>query len=290
MKPEQPVAAECTGATRWSNLQILAKANTSKEITMSVHSVRNNQPSKFNRNSFLHVLAVLLFSAALAATASAQNTVTFFDATFGPAWVGSVAGITGTVTYTFTPVATGGYPGAYEKESHTLTGSGGFGFLYLANFNPVNTFTGSFKSLSYSYDLQNPGAFDVAYFIAVQQTVNGVTNVYVPNKTLIGPTGFDVIQHPLTWANAPNPFFQQGLTASDFCRIPINANYGNDIDCTSNPDFSNPAQPTEFGYVVGNSFSGRGPVRYQTGMDNWCVVLDGASGPGGVGRGCKGVY
>lgn len=251
---------------------------------MSNCLVQSAQPSTHYQKTLVHIVAGLLLFIGLATAANAQQ-VSFFDGTFSTAWVGSVAGITGTVTYSFLPSIGGGYPGGYEKESHTLTDSGGLAFLYLANFNPVNTFTGSFKSLSYSYDLVNPGTHAVFYAIAVKQTVNSVTNVYIPDKTQID----DIINLANPWGIGPNPYFTMGLTASQFCRIPSNANYGNDIDCTSNPDFSNPAQQTVFGYVVGNSFSGHGKGKYKTGIDNWCVVIDGASGPGGAGRPCKGL-
>jgi len=235
--------------------------------------------------SSLRLLAVSLVSIALAATASAQTPVTFYDGTFGPGWVASVAGLTGTVTYTFA-AGGGGFPGASEKETHKLTAVGGVAFMYLANFNSVNTFTGAFKSLSYSYDLANPGKHDVFYAIAVQQIVAGVPTVYIPDKTQI----LDIVQLVNTFAAAPNPYFTTGLVASQFCKIPTNANYGNDIDCTQNPNFSSSTQQTVFGYVVGNSFTGSGSGIYKTAIDNWCVVLDGPSGPGSVGRGCRGIY
>jgi hypothetical protein len=251
---------------------------------MRNRSLQSDPQTGFNSKTILHVLAALLLSTALAALASAQNTVAFYDGTFSPAWVGSVAGITGTVTFSFAP-AGGGFPGSCEKETHKLTASGGQAFMYLANFNPANSFTGAFKSLSYSYDLTNPGTHDVLYAIAVEQIVAGVPTVYIPDKTQI----LDIISLGNTFAAAPNPFFTTGLTATQFCKIPSNAGYGNDIDCTQNPNFSSSTQQTVFGYVVGNSFTGNGSGKYKTGIDNWCVVLDGASGPGGMGRGCRGV-
>ena len=253
---------------------------------MKNRSSQSDPQTGFNSKTILHVLAALLLSTALAAMASAQ-TVAFYDGTFpASTWAGFVAGITGTVTFTFTPMAPGGFPGTCEKETHKLTASsGGQAFLYLANFNPNNSFTGSFNSLSYSYDLTNPGTHDVLYAIAVEQIVAGVATVYIPNKTQI----LDVISLSKTFITAPNPFFTTGLTASQFCKIPSNADYGNDIDCSQNPNFSSSTQQTWFGYVVGNSFTGTGTGTYKTGIDNWCVVLDGASGPGGTGRGCRGV-
>ncbi len=252
---------------------------------MSVLNATTCQPLTSHRKTMLRTLAALLFAVALATAASAQNTVTFYDGSFAPGWVGSVAGVTGTVNYTFVPVAAGGYPGAFEKESHNLTAIGGQAFMYLANFNPVNTYTGAFKSLSYSYSLTNPGIHDVLYAIAVQQTVAGVPTVYIPDTSRF----FDAVLLGDTFATAPNPYFVTGLTGSDFCRIPPNISASNPLDCSSNPDFISSTAQTLFGYVVANSFSGTGTGHYVTGLDNWCVVLDGASNPGGVGRGCRGV-
>ena len=238
--------------------------------------------------TILHVLAAVLLATTLAATASAQYTVTFFDGTFGPGWIGSVAGHHGHVTFSFATKPTGGYPGAWEEESHTWSGTDAV--VFLANFNPINTFTGSFASLSYSYDLEAaPGQGGILYAIAVEQMVAGVPTVYIPNDA--GPTivRLDVVSAGDTWQVAPNPYFTTGLIASQFCRIPSNISYTTPLDCSSHPDFSNPTLPTVFGYAIGNSFIGTKTVTEHSGIDNWCVVLNNASAPGGSGRGCGGV-
>jgi hypothetical protein len=115
-----------------------------------------------------HVLAGLLLSVALAATAGAQTTVSFFDGTFASGWTGSVVGLSGgTAQFTTTTHASGGNPGAWLQEKHTLDGDN-LTVLW-ANFNPANTFIGTLVSLGYSYELQDPGAHAIYYFIAVQQ-------------------------------------------------------------------------------------------------------------------------
>jgi hypothetical protein len=94
----------------------------------------------------------------------------------------------------------------------------------------------------------------------------------------------------ITWATASNPFFLTGLTASQFCAVPSNYGHNTPLDCSSNPDFSTPTT-TVFGYAVENSFIGTGSGTYESGIDNWCVVLVGAVGTGSSRPpGCNGSY
>jgi hypothetical protein len=230
----------------------------------------------------LHVLAALLLSTALAATANAQYTVAFFDGdfnSFSSGWMGSVAGTNGTATVLFKYQSSGGYPMSWESDFHKLSGTDPV--MYAANFNPANRFIGSFASLSYSYDLEDLGAHDVRYAIAVKQG----STVYIAD-----PTAFsNIVNTGNNWGISPNPYFETGLISTQFCEIPSNISYSNPVNCSSNPVFNSPTQTTLFGYAVGNSFIGTGTATYRSGIDNWCVVLNGASGPGGSGRGCNGV-
>jgi hypothetical protein len=139
----------------------------------------------------------------------------------------------------------------------------------------VPAFTGAFASLNYSYELQDPGIHDVGYQIAIQQ--DGI--VYTPYN----PEVQDAVDTRKTWKTAPNPYFLTGLTASQFCAINTTS------DCSSHPDFG-PGTTTVFGYAVENSFIGTGSGTYESGIDNWCVVLVGAVGTGSSGHpGCGGV-
>jgi hypothetical protein len=243
--------------------------------------------------TILHVLAALLLSAALSTTASAQTNVAFSDGTFSanPSaampvtdWTSMVAGAaSGDARYaiTLTYEASGGYPGAWLKEEFSLYGTNALVVWFVSN--PANTFTGTFASLNYSYDLQNPGPeIDVGHEIAIEQ--NGT--VYIP----FNPDVEDGLATDKTaWADEPNPWFHRGLTASQFCAVPSNMSDSVPPNCALNPSF-NTTQTTVFGYTVGTSWLG-GPkgTTEVTGIDNWCVVLVGASGPGGSGPGCDGV-
>jgi hypothetical protein len=236
--------------------------------------------------TILHVLVALLLSAALATTASAQTNVAFSDGTFSSGWTSVVAGAasgdTNSPVLTLTPRPSGGNPGAWLSERFTLEGTNALVIFWV--FNPANTFTGTFASLNYSYDLQGQGRYTfIGYNMGVEQNdqVYVTGNPTVEDGLIAGNTG---------WADEPNPFFHTGLIASQFCAVPPNASDFVPLDCNSNPDFSNPATTTVFGYTVGTSWLG-GPKGgpYETGIDNWCVVLVGASGPGGSGPGCQGV-
>jgi hypothetical protein len=237
--------------------------------------------------TILHVLAALLLSAALSTTASAQTDVAFSDGTFSSGWTSVVAGAASgdtDYTITLTPETSGGYPGAWLKEQFYVRGTNVL-ILWFAS-NPANTFTGTFTSLNYSYDLQNPGiGADVGYEIAIEQ--NGT--IYIPGNPITVEDG--LITDHTAWAREPNPFFHTGLTASQFCAVPSNFSDFVPLDCSSNPNFSTPAT-TVFGYTVGTSFLG-GPHggTSVSGIDNWCVVLVGASGAPltGSGPGCQGV-
>src|ERR1022692_1400160 len=265
--------------------------------------------------TILHVLAALLLSAALSNTASAQTNVAFSDGTFNPCWTSLVAGAaSGDTEYamTLTCPTSGGKPGAWLKEEFSLHGTNALIVWFVSS--PANTFTGTFAHLNYSYDLQNPGpSIDVGHEIAIKQ--NGT--IYIPGSPitvedglitdhtawakervrLLSPRGVispitvedGLITDHTAWAKEPNPFFHTGLTASQFCAVPSNYSDFVPLDCSSNPSFSTP-ETTVFGYTVGTSFLG-GPHGGTeiTGLDNWCVVLVGASGPGGSGPGCDGV-
>jgi hypothetical protein len=238
--------------------------------------------------TILHVLAALLLSAALAATAGAQTNVAFFDGTFdlqqvpnGPGWTSLPAGYSGTSatpTMTLTQMLSKGNPGDWLEETHTLVGTDAYVYFFV--YNPANTFTGTFGSLNYSYELRGLPTSGGAYRIAVQQ---GGT-VYAYNTTVEE----DVVNAGKTWTTAPNPYFVTGMTASQFCAIPSNVGQNNFPSCSLNPDFSNPTT-TVFGYTVESSFlTGPGGGTYGSGIDNWCVVLIGASGPGGTKEKCGG--
>ena len=235
--------------------------------------------------TILHVLAALLLSAALSTTASAQTNVAFSDGTFNPCWTSLVAGAaSGDTEYamTLTCPTSGGKPGAWLKEEFSLHGTNALIVWFVSS--PANTFTGTFAHLNYSYDLQNPGpSIDVGHEIAIKQ--NGT--IYIPGSPITVEDG--LITDHTAWAKEPNPFFHTGLTASQFCAVPSNYSDFVPLDCSSNPSFSTP-ETTVFGYTVGTSFLG-GPHGGTeiTGLDNWCVVLVGASGPGGSGPGCDGV-
>ena len=233
-----------------------------------------------------HKPTVLCLFAAFASMAGATD-IAFYDGTFASGWTAVPAGYSGTSTtptITLTPQTTGGFPGNYLKESHTLTGTN-YPYVLFWVFNPANTFTGMITSLGYSFDLKNAGSHDVGYFVALQQG----TTVYVPYAPVIEADVF----HATTWTTLPNPYFTTGLTAANFCAIPPNAGYNTPPNCSQNPDFSSPSMTTTFGYSVGNSFGPRGSVTYpNTGIDNWCVVIYGTSGtpgPGAAPPGCGGV-
>jgi len=121
--------------------------------------------------TILHVLAALLLYAALSTTASAQTNVAFSDGTFSSGWTSAVAGAApGDTQYAITLVTgtTGGYPGAWLEEEFSVHGSNVLILWFVSN--PANTFTGTFASLNYSYDLQNPGpGIDVFHYIAIEQ-------------------------------------------------------------------------------------------------------------------------
>jgi|ERR1035438_1990262 hypothetical protein len=237
--------------------------------------------------TILHVLAALLVSAALSTTASAQTNVAFSDGTFSSGWTAVVAGAASGDTQhaiALTPQASGGYPGAWLKEGFTFHGTNVLIVWFVSN--PANTFAGTFASLNYSYDLQNPGpGIDVGHTIAIEQ--NGT--IYIPGNPITVEDGLATAH--TAWANEPNPWFHRGLTASQFCAVPSNFSDFVPLDCSSNPNFSTP-ETTLFGYTVGASFLG-GPIAGTdvTGIDNWCVVLAGASGAPltGSGPGCQGV-
>jgi hypothetical protein len=257
------------------------------ETLLRINSKEKQMYYRQNRSkTILQVLAMLLLSAALFTTASAQTTnVAFSDGTFSPCWTYSVAGAaSGDTEYalTLTCPTSGGYPGAWMKETFSIHGTNALVIFWV--FNPANTFTGTFASLNYSYDLQDQGRNTfIGYNMGVEQ--NG--QVYITGN----PTIEDgLIAGKTAWADEPNPFFHTGLIASQFCAVPPNASDFVPLDCNSNPDFSNPALTTTFGYTVGTSWLG-GPKGgpFETGIDNWCVVLVGASGPGGSGPGCQGV-
>jgi len=236
--------------------------------------------------TILHVLAALLLSAALSTTASAQTNVAFSDGTFSSGWTSVVAGAASGDTefaLTLTPETSGGYPGAWLKEKYSLHGTNALVAWFVSN--PANTFTGTFASLNYSYDLQNPGPAFGGHEIAIEQ--NGT--IYIPGSPIIVEDVLPNTSAGTAWADEPNPWFHRGLTASQFCAVPSNWSDFVPLDCSSNPSFSTP-ETTVFGYAVGTSFlGGPGKDNGVMGIDNWCLVLVGASGPGGSGPGCDGV-
>jgi hypothetical protein len=275
----------------------MSEGELETHLRINFDSRSNKMYYQRNRSkTVLLVLAALLLSAALSATASAQTNVAFSDGTFvvssgqppSPGWTyvvaAAAAGDAYTPTLTLTQKLTGGNPGDWMSEYFTMKGTNTAVIFWV--FNPANTFTGTFASLNYSYDLQDQGhsAF-IGHNMAVEQ--NG--QVYITGN----PTVEDglIVAHT-AWADEPNPFFHTGLVASQFCAVPPNASDSVPLDCNSNPDFSTPTT-TVFGYSVGASFQGGSPHGppgvFETGIDNWCVVLVGASGPGGSGPGCQGV-
>ncbi len=231
------------------------------------------------------ILAALLLAGATIASPAAASPIYFYDGAFGPAWAYQLEGISAGATevHSATTPPTGGHPAAYEAESHTLISPAGGGYTggYWSNFDPANAFTGTFASLAYSYDLKDLGSTAVGYSMAVKQ--NNVAYAYaLGNQGAVFPGG---------WGNGSNPYFATGLLASDFCKVPATLTTSipdHLLDCTSHPDFSNPAMSTQFGITVENSFgTGPGSTSYSSGIDNWCVQLQKPVGTGGGGANKK---
>ena len=124
------------------------------------------------------------------------------------------------------------------------------------NIDPAYTFSGSFDSINYSYNLQDAGDFNVAYSIAISQ--NG--NLYTGPIDTVTPNG-------LIWSS----FSGATLTQSSFCLVNADAS----LNCAANPVFTGNIMPTEFGYLVENSFTS-GTRNYLSGIDNWSVTLNSA--------------
>lgn len=221
-----------------------------------------------------------------AAGSAASSNIYFSDGTFGSGWVYSLSGIRAgdSETDSATTPASGGNPGAFEMEKHTLTSvSGGPNAAgYWSNFNPIFSFTGSFASVSYSWDLNDFGQFAVGYSPAIQQ--GGTVFVHATGNA-------GAVFPPSGWANGQNPFTGNNLTANAFCAVtnPLGViGATNFLDCNTHPTFSSPTQLSVFGYAVSNSFSANGgTVSYASGIDNWCVELKKPIGTAGKGRSKK---
>jgi hypothetical protein len=236
------------------------------------------------------VIAAGCLVSALAIAGNASSTNVFFsDHNFGPGWVYTLSGIRsgGTETHGASTPATGGDPGSFESEKHSLTSPVGGPDMaaYFSNFDPIYSFTGSFVSVSYGWDLNDLGAFGVGYSLAIQQ--NGV--VYVHSSGNLG-----AVFPPSGWANGQNPFQGATLHAVDFCAVtnPLGTSVADHfLDCNQNPVFSSPTQMSVFGIAVANSFTANGnSASYASGIDNWCVELKnavGTVGSGGSTKKCK---
>jgi hypothetical protein len=221
---------------------------------------------------------------ALAAAGNAVSGSVFFaDGNFGSGWVYSLAGIRSgdTETHSATTPPTGGDPGAFESEQHTLTSivGGDDAAVYYSNFNPVNSFTGRFATVSYSWDLNDLGAPAVGYYMAIEQ--GGVVYAYANGNAggVFPPTG---------WANGQNPFSGTNLNSGNFCEVtnPLGTVYADHfLDCSHNPVFNSATQVSVFGFAVANSFTSNGNTgSYASGIDNWCVQLKKAVGTAGAGQ------
>ena len=143
--------------------------------------------------------------------------------------------------------------------SHSFTaGAGSNTGMRFQNFDSNYSFSGSFDSLNYSYNLLDPGGLGVGYSIAILQ--GGI---------LYSSTPLDVVTsaNTSTWSPA---FSQTGLTAASFCEV-ISSSLT--LDCTTNPVFTGNSVPTVFGYLVSNSFLNSGSRLYASGIDNWSVTL-----------------
>ena len=209
---------------------------------------------------------------ALAATASA-GTITFFDGTFNnpPGWTGSQVASTAGITspsFAFTTVLIGGASNDsanrgdgsglhWEQDTHSFTGTASNNGMRFLNIDPAYTFTGSFSSLSYSYNLQDAGSHNVAYSIAILQG----GNVYTGPLDTVTPNG-------TTWS-ANGVFGMTNLTPSSFFLV--------NSDLSLGPALSTFSGTMEFGYLVANSFIGTGSASYQSGIDNWSVTLNNAA-------------
>ncbi len=214
---------------------------------------------------------------AFATTASA-GTITFFDggpftnsSTCAPGvWCGSQVASSGVTTssFAFTNRSSGGAANdsanrgdglnkAWEKDTHSFDSTGAAGMRFL-NINAAYTFTGSFASLSYSYNLQDSGSLNVGYSIAIVQ--NG--NVYTSSPLDV------VTPNDLTWS-ANGVFGMTNLSASSFLLVNSDLSLGAAL-----PAFSG---TMEFGYLVANSDTTGGPRSYVSGIDNWSVTLNNAA-------------
>jgi hypothetical protein len=212
------------------------------------------------------------------AGAAHANSVTFYDGTFinSPVnWSAAVSStygsVTGTPAFAFTAPGSGGDLGGFEMETHSFNSSTAAG-VYIQNFDAMNYFTGTFQSVTYGYNLESLSALPVGYSLAIKDP-NGVLWMYSGIGTFA--SGADVAGGAGWTTDLHFGVPATGQSGDVFCQV---------LDQTvcSGLNFSI-AGTWAFGYEIEDSDSTGGPRSYSSGLDNFCVTLNGASGTAGPG-------
>jgi PEP-CTERM motif len=205
------------------------------------------------------LLSIFLSSAAFVLLpANLLADVTFADGTFANADWTATAIVKDSPTYTFTDTqqTSAGNPGDFREVVHDLSNHpGSLIVAHMNNFDVYNlAVNGPISSLDFSYDLNQfnpPPTQAVAYDLLLLQ--NG--------------SYYTLSSQDLIFVNAWTAFAHSGLTASDFV-LAVPGSTG-----PAHPDFSATGSPIDFGYLSGNSNTGSGPDRRDSGIDNWSVTL-----------------
>jgi hypothetical protein len=200
--------------------------------------------------------------------ASNLGATSIADGVFNPAnWTATLIQDIGSSSTSSTniQILTGGNPGEYRYNEHSMTGNADYTAFNEANLYNAQTLNQPFTQIDFSWDLRllipaNDFYRAVAYRPLLQQNGNFYTTV-----------AFTAASDNNNWQhNSMN-----GLTQSLFCRV-----LANDLnfDCAQNPNFS--AGGFTAGYLVGNSFSGNGATgNYYSAIDNFAVSTDAVPEP-----------
>lgn len=199
------------------------------------------------------LIAVALASVALASPASAVDTITFTDGTFGPGWSSfklfdTTAGASATFSSSTLPA--GGNPGDYRETTHTF-GAGAIGVAHLTSLYQHSPSVQPIQTISFNVELNHftfPTTLGaVGYQLLLQQGNAYYAGVQFP-VMFTGWQFYQVVNQP----------------ASAFTLV---AGTG-----PANPDFSCTGGPINFGFLSSNS--GSGLTTKTSGIDNWTVVLN----------------
>jgi hypothetical protein len=210
-------------------------------------------------------VAALLTVAAGACLSAQAGTITFSDGEFTSGWTDGVITEVNTASSSYSSAnpASGGNPGRYRQETHTVVqmasppSLAGFNWLALnsdANYNPSTE--GTIVSIGFGFDTILESGNLAGYALALVQ--DGRFYRYFTGTPLAGNPAW-------TW------YAFTGLTAGAFLEVVNAPTYGGVVVPGSNPDFSTAGSNIQFGYIVLNGFSGT--VSATTGIDNWNVTV-----------------